>query len=152
VQVEPVAIHGGTVLAFDFGTLRIGVAVGDTAFGLAHPLATITGNDDNQRFTAIAALIAEWKPGLLIVGLPLHADGGEHDMTERSRRFARQLEGRYKLTVELVDERYSTQGARSALREGGLKGRKHKAVRDQVAAQLILQDYFDQRISTTRPA
>jgi putative holliday junction resolvase len=152
VRVEPVAIHGSTVLAFDFGTLRIGVAVGDTAFGLAHPLATITGKGDNERFAAITALIAEWKPGLLIVGLPLHADGTEHAMTERSRQFARRLEGRYNLTVQLVDERFSTQGARSALREAGLKGRKQKAVRDQVAAQLILQDYFDQRIRTTRPA
>lgn len=151
-HVEPGVTHGSTVLAFDFGTLRIGAAVGDTSFGLAHPLSTIASTGDAERFAAVAAMIDEWKPGLLIVGLPLHADGAEHAMTERARRFARQLEGRFALPVQLVDERYSTHGARSALRESGVKGRKQKGVRDQVAAQLILQDYFDQRTVPPRPA
>jgi putative holliday junction resolvase len=150
VPVEPAATRAGTILAFDFGTLRIGVAVGDTALGVAHPLSTIASDKDAERFAAIEALVTKWQPALLVVGLPVHADGSEHQLTERARRFARRLEGRFALMVQMVDERYSTQGARSALRESGLKGRKHKRVRDQVAAQLILQDYFDQRITATR--
>ena len=94
---------------------------------------------------AIAALVKEWEPGTLVVGLPVHADGKEHDMTQRARRFARQLEGRFQLPVVLVDERWTTEAAQSALDDSGMSGRKAKAVRDQVAAQLILQSWFDER-------
>lgn len=73
-----------TVLAFDFGTRRIGVAVGDLATRLAHPLATIEREREADRFDEIAALVAEWKPGTLVVGLPVHADGTPHEMTGRA--------------------------------------------------------------------
>ena len=144
----PTAPHAGTVLAFDFGTQRIGVAVGDTHLGLAHPLTTIENAATGQHLGAIAALIAEWKPALLVVGLPTHADGAQHEMTARARRFARQLEGRFALPVTLCDERFTTYGAAAALREAGARGTKRKSARDRVAAQLILQAYLDQR----RPA
>ncbi len=139
------ASRAGTILAFDFGTRRIGVAVGESEIGLAHPLVTIEGEANDRRFAAIASLIDEWHPALLIVGLPLHADGTEHALTLRARRFAKQLEGRFGLSAKLVDERFTTHAATDALTEAGVKSRSHKPVRDQVAAQLILQAYFDQR-------
>ena len=139
------ASRAGTILAFDFGTRRIGVAVGESAIGLAHPLATIASEQNEHRFAAIERLIDEWHPARLIVGLPLHADGTEHALTARARRFANQLEGRFGLAAELVDERFTTHAATEALSDAGVKTRAHKDVRDQVAAQLILQAYFDQQ-------
>ena len=135
----------GTVLAFDFGTQRIGVAVGETRLGMAHPLTTIASTHPGRRLGAIEALIAEWKPALLVVGLPTHADGTPHAMTARARRFARELERRFALPVMLCDERFTTHGAASALREAKAVGAERKSARDRVAAQLILQAYFDQR-------
>jgi len=131
------------VLAFDFGTRRIGVAVGNTLVGIAHPLHTIDDEANAARFGAIAGLIAEWQPAALVVGRPVHADGAEHEMTARAERFARQLEGRFGLPVARVDERFSTQVAEAGLAEAGVRGRERKAVRDAVAAQVILQAYLD---------
>jgi putative Holliday junction resolvase len=145
VAVISAATPAGTVLAFDFGTQRIGVAVGETTIGVAHPLATIGAKADRERFEAIRALIEEWQPALLVVGLPTHADGTAHAMTARALRFARQLDGRFGLPVTCCDERFTTQDASLALRGAGVRGRAKKAVRDQVAAQLILQAYLDQR-------
>jgi len=133
----------GAVLAFDFGTKRIGVAVGDTRLRIAHPLTTIAGEASAARFSAIAALVAEWKPERLIVGRPLHADGSIHALTARAERFARQLEGRFGLPVARVDERYTTLAALSDLAEAGVHGARRAAARDQVAAQLILQSWLD---------
>jgi putative Holliday junction resolvase len=132
-----------TLLAFDFGARRIGVAVGTTRLRTARPLTTIDTERNDQRFAAIAALIAEWQPDRLVVGLPLHADGTPHEMTARARRFAHQLEGRTGLPVVQVDERHTTELARSALQADGRGGREHRALRDAVAAQLILQAYLD---------
>lgn len=142
------AAPAGTVLAFDFGTQRIGVAVGETGVGVAHPLATVDARSGRARFEAIRALIEEWRPALLVVGLPTHADGTAHAMTARALGFARQLEGRFGLPVACCDERYTTHSASLALRGAGVRGRTRKAVRDQVAAQLILQSYLDQRLAT----
>lgn len=141
----PPASRAGTILAFDFGTRRIGVAVGETGVGLAHPLATIAADDDGARLAAIAVLIGEWHPALLVVGLPTHADGTPHRMTARAREFARRLESRFHLVVELVDERFTTEVASASLFEAGVAKRAHKPVRDQVAAQIVLQAYLDQR-------
>jgi putative Holliday junction resolvase len=139
------AAPAGTVLAFDFGTERIGVAVGETELGVAHPLAIVSNRAGAERFRAIDALIAEWRPALLLVGLPTRADGTPHEMTARARRFARQLEGRFTLPVAFTDERFTTRAASSALREAAARTRNRKAVRDSVAAQIILQDYLDRR-------
>ena len=144
----PSATPAGTVLAFDFGTERIGVAVGETQLGVAHPLTTLSNRANAGTFAAIEALIGEWRPALLLVGLPTHADGTPHAMTARARRFARQLEARFALPVALGDERHTTQAASSALRAAGTRGRDRKAARDQVAAQLILQDYLDRRLAS----
>ena len=142
------ATPAGTVLGFDFGTLRIGVALAETGVGIAHPLTTIASRSDRERFAAIGSLIDEWRPVLLVVGLPTHADGAAHAMTARALRFARQLEARFGLPVACCDERFTTRAAAQALRGAGARGRKRKAARDQVAAQLILQAYLDQRLAS----
>ena len=133
----------GTVLAFDFGEKFTGVAVGEPSIGMAHPLGLITAESNTARMQEIDALVAEWKPGYLMVGLPLSMDGSEHEMTRRCRRFARQLESRFRLPVRLVDERLSSAAAEEALRALGKGGRKHKLHAHQVSAQIILQSYFD---------
>jgi putative Holliday junction resolvase len=133
----------GTILAFDFGEKRVGVAIGETSLGMAHPLTTIDATGNDARHAAIAALIGEWKPVALVVGLPVHMDGTEHAMTARARKFGRRLEGVFHLPVRFVDERLTTRDATLLLREAGLDARKAKPVRDRVAAQRILQTYFD---------
>ena len=137
-------MHEGTVLAFDFGTRRIGVAVGEMMLGIARPLTTISAEANEARFAAIGKLIAEWQPGTLLVGLPLSLDGEATEMTDRCRRFARQLEARYRLPVTLVDERLSSASADERLRGQGRDWRQRKAAVDAEAAAIILQSHFDQ--------
>jgi putative Holliday junction resolvase len=131
-----------TVMAFDFGEKRIGVAIGETLLGEARALATIAESANDRRFAAIGKLVAEWKPARMVVGLPRHIDDAEHEFAARCERFARQLESRYRLPVEFADERYS-----SAIAESLLAGdkRKNKARLDAEAAAVILQAWFDQR-------
>lgn len=118
-------------LAFDFGLKRVGVASGSLVLREARPLKTIAAEGD-ARFAAIAALIDEWRPDALVVGVPFHPDGGEHDNTHRARRFARQLHGRFHLPVHEVDERYTTTEARAS-------GARDL---DAAAAALILDQFF----------
>jgi putative Holliday junction resolvase len=134
-----------TVLAFDFGTHSIGVAVGNTVLRVAHPLTTIVGEANTARFDAIDALVAEWSPDRLVVGKPLDEDGSAIEMTARAERFARQLASRFRLPVSRVDERFTTRAAASALADAGVRGRARTAALDEVAAQLILQAWFDER-------
>lgn len=138
----------GTLLAFDFGTRRIGVALGNRVVRVAHPLTTIEIEAKAERFAAIAALIDEWRPERLLVGRPVHMDGAMHEMTARADRFARQLEGRFGVPVTQVDERGTTQAAQAMLGEAGGAGRAGRSQRDAVAAQLMLQSYFDAAISS----
>ncbi|MFO1337456.1 MAG: Holliday junction resolvase RuvX [Burkholderiaceae bacterium] len=130
------AVQAGTAtaqsfLAFDFGIKRVGVATGSVVLREARPLKTIAAEGD-ARFAAIAALIDEWRPDALVVGVPFHPDGTEHDNTHRARRFARQLHGRFHLPVHEVDERYTTTEARA----GGARDL------DAAAAALILDQFF----------
>ena len=122
-----------TLLAFDFGLKRIGVAVGNTLLRQAEPLTVIAEATNDGKFAALGKLIGEWKPALCVVGLPSHPDGAEHEMTHRCRRFANQLEGRFNVKTALVDERYSS--AVITQRRGELI--------DAQAAAIILQQYFD---------
>ena len=138
----------GTVLAFDFGKKRIGVAVGNTAVKVAHPLTTLDSEVTERRFALIGQLIQTWQPVLLIVGLPLHSDGTAHELTQLSQRFARRLSGRFNIRVIMKDERYTSEIASATLREAGITGRKQKTVLDQVAAQQILQSFFDEQHAT----
>lgn len=137
----------GTLLAFDFGTRRIGVAVGNTISATAQPLTTLHGEQNEQRFAAIAELIREWQPVALVVGLPCNDDGTPHEMTRLCRRFANRLKGRFDLPTLLVDERYTSAAASAQLNEAGIRGIKQKPLLDQVAAQQILQAYFDEPTS-----
>ena len=119
------------------------MAIGNMLIRIARPLTTIAAEANMTRFAAIAMLIGEWQPGLLIVGRPVHADGAPHEMTALAERFARQLEGRFGLPVARVDERFTSVGADAALVAVGVRGSDRKAARDRVAAQLILQSWFD---------
>ena len=136
-------VQSGTVLAFDFGERRIGVAVGEHLIHSANPLTTIDSESNEVRFAAITTLIDEWQPKLLVVGLPLSLDGSETEVTQLCKKFARRLNGRFNLPVMLVDERYSAAEASQLLNQTGIKGRAQKAMLDQVAAQTILRSYFD---------
>jgi putative Holliday junction resolvase len=134
----------GTLLAFDFGTKRIGIAVGNSISGTARPLTTINDEKNEVRFSTIAALITEWQPAALVVGVPCNDDGTPHEMTALCRRFANRLKGRFDLPTLLVDERYTSAAASTALSDRGVHGRKQKILIDQYAAQQILQAYFDE--------
>ncbi len=121
-----------TVLSFDFGTRRVGVATGNTLLRQAQPLQTVASVGD-ARFAAIARLIGEWQPAALVVGVPFHPDGAPHENTQRAQRFARQLHGRFGLPVHEVDERWTTTEAHSL---GAVDA-------DATAAALILDQYFN---------
>jgi putative Holliday junction resolvase len=136
-------VQAGTVLAFDFGERRIGIAVGEHLINNANPLMTIDNESNEVRFAAITQLINEWQPKLLVVGLPLSLDGSETEVTQLCKKFARRLNGRFNLPVIMIDERYSSTEASQLLNESGIKGRAQKAMLDQVAAQTILRSYFD---------
>ncbi|MCD6026908.1 MAG: ruvX [Solimicrobium sp.] len=121
-----------TIIAFDFGTRRIGVAVGNTFLKQAQALTVISAESNKIRFDVIATLLKEWHVTHCVVGLPTHPDGAEHEMTLRCRRFAHQLEGRFGVTTTLVDERYTS----------AVIPAKRGQVIDAEAAALILQQYF----------
>ncbi len=127
-----------TVLGFDFGLKRIGVAVGNSLIRQAQPLTIIAAATNDAKFAAIATLMEQWQPGRCIVGVPLHPDGAEHAMTQRCRRFANQLHGRFGMPVLVVDERYS-----SAV----IKHQRGQQIDDQAAA-IILQQYFDNYVDS----
>lgn len=133
----------GAILAFDFGEKRIGVAVGETSLAQAHPLTVINTAANAERFAAIAALIKEWQPVRLVVGLPVALDGTPHAMTARCTRFANQLRGRFALAVDYAEERLSSFEAGQFLRESGHDARSAREKIDAVAAQIILQSYFE---------
>jgi putative Holliday junction resolvase len=122
-----------TVMSFDFGLKRIGVAVGNLLIKQAQPLTIIDAATNAAKFTAIGTLIDEWQPSSIVVGLPLHPDGAEHEMTLRCRRFANQITGRFGVATVLIDERY-TSAVLSASRGEHV---------DSQAAALILQQFFD---------
>ena len=134
----------GTFLAFDFGTRRIGIAVGNSIVRTTQPLITLHGEQNDVRFAAIEALLKEWQPAALVVGLPCNDDGTPHEMTRLCRRFANRLKGRFNLPTILVDERYTSASASAQLTEIGVRGIRQKPLIDQVAAQHILQAYFDE--------
>jgi putative Holliday junction resolvase len=137
----------GTVLAFDLGLKRTGVASGELGIGVAHPLSVIHAQSTEARLVAIEKLILEWQPVLLVMGLPTHEDGSEHTMTRVARNFTKKLEARFQRPVFLVDERYTSAAAESELHAAGIHGKQNKAMLDAVAAQLILQDFFDGRLT-----
>lgn len=149
---EAAQIPLGTVLGFDFGEKRIGVAVGESQTRLAHPLTTIRAEVNAARFSEISALIAEWQPVGLVVGRPLALDGTPHAMTARCTRFANQLHGRFGLPVSFAEERLSSVEAEERLREAGHNAKSAKGHLDATAAQIILQGYLDSLDTTHAPS
>jgi len=134
----------GTLLAFDFGRRRIGIAVGQTLTGTASALAVVSGASEPD-WHAIANIVKEWKPAGLVVGLPLDAEGGETDMSRDARSFGRQLEDRYNTPIYFEDERLTSFGAEQrfvdARARGGMR-RKDAALKDAMAAQIILENWL----------
>ncbi|MES9935057.1 MAG: Holliday junction resolvase RuvX [Sedimenticola sp.] len=128
----------GTLLGFDYGPSKIGVAVGQTLTGSASPLDTLRSVQEKPDWEGITRLIEEWKPEALVVGLPFNMDDTEAEIAPRARRFARQLEGRYHLPVHMADERLTSLEAKRQL------GRKPKKIEelDAIAAKLILETWL----------
>ncbi len=136
----------GICLGFDFGTKRIGVAVGDTALGTARPVIAVRNGGDGPDWVAIDALLAEWLPVALVVGLPLDADGGEQPIARHARGFMKRLATRSALPVLPVDERYSSMEAQDAFRAARGDGRRTRRAApgdiDALAAAVILERWF----------
>jgi putative Holliday junction resolvase len=132
----------GTLIGFDFGERRIGVAVGETSTRIANPLGAIEETANDARFAAIGRIVDEWQPRAFVVGLPRHSDDSEHAVAKLAEKFARRLEARYQLPVAFVDETLTSALAESQLRETRTrKGRKSDV--DALAATMILQSYLD---------
>jgi len=137
----PLAISG-TLIGFDFGERRIGVAVGETATAIASPLGAIDAVANEARFNAIDKLVGEWKPAGFVVGLPRHSDASEHAMAKLAGKFARRLAARYALPVAFVDETLTSADAEASLRIDRTRAPRAGDV-DAFAAMLILQSYLD---------
>jgi putative Holliday junction resolvase len=123
-----------TILAFDYGTRRVGVAVGNTETKVSQALKTIAASNADTLFQELESLVKEWQPDQIVVGLPTHPDGSEHEMTAKAKRFGNQLHGRFNLPVSWVDERYT-----SVVLEGDPQ--MHDNL-DAHSAALILEQYF----------
>jgi len=131
----------GTLLGFDYGTAKIGIAVGQTITGTASPLETLRAIDQRPDWNGIGRLIGHWQPDALVVGLPCDMDDSETEITGRARRFARQLEGRYRLPVHMMDEKLTSMEAQR------LVGYRPKRIEDldAIAAKLILETWLSEQ-------
>lgn len=133
---------GRTLLGFDYGRQRIGVAVAQELIGRASPLETLRCVGNKPDWESIRRLIERWRPDALVVGIPLEMDGGEQDMTQAARRFARQLEGRMGLPVYGADERLSSIAATGMAFAAGRRARGGRVVVDDLAAKVILETFM----------
>lgn len=132
-----------TMLAFDYGTKSIGVAVGQQITGTASPLAALKATDGIPNWDQIEQLLKEWQPAQLVVGLPTNMDGTDQAITLRARKFSKRLFGRFKLPVITHDERLTTVEARERLFELGGYKKLTKGKIDSVSAVLILESWFE---------
>ena len=130
------------ILAFDFGTRRIGVAVGNEMLASASALDPLPARDGIPDWNVVTRLVEEWRPDLFVVGLPINMDGSESEMSLRARKFGKRLYGRYGKPCEMVDERGSTFEAKAIAREAGHRGNYREEGVDGLAAQLILEGWF----------
>lgn len=133
----------GTLIGFDFGERRIGVAVGETSTRIASPLGAIDERATEPRFRAIERIVREWRPAGFVVGRPRHADGSEHEVARLAEKFGRRLETRYRVPVAYVDETLSSAAAESALAATRTRARRASDV-DAMAATIILQSFLDE--------
>ena len=134
----------GTIIAFDFGYRRIGVAVGQTLTGSATPLAVVPVAN-RPDWQAITVIVNEWKPAAIVVGLPIDQEGGETELSKAARRFGRQLQGRFGIPVSFEDERLTSFGAEQRFVDARARGemrRKDAAFKDAIAAQIILENWL----------
>jgi putative Holliday junction resolvase len=134
-----------TLLGFDFGTRKIGIAVGQTVSGTATPLTTLRNIGAKPDWTRIETIIRDWRPDAAVIGLPHNMDDTEESWTDRVRRFARQLEGRFGLSVHLVDERLTTLDAERQLAGSGTRPGKQRDLVDAYAAKLILETWLHEQ-------
>ena len=132
-----------TLLGFDFGTRSIGVAIGQEITGSAQPLRALKANDGIPNWEEIEKLLQEWQPDRVIVGLPLNMDGTEQPLTQRARKFANRIHGRFGIVVELQDERLTTTDARARLFERGGFRALEKGMVDGISALLILEAWME---------
>jgi putative holliday junction resolvase len=134
-----------TLLAFDYGEKRIGVAVGNTLTRNARALLVVENRSRDYRFEQVGKLLGEWKPDAIVVGMPAHPDGTPHEMSAQAKRFGNQVNGRFNVPVQWVDERYSSVDAKADLRERGVRtnARGRFDDIDAEAARVILQQYLD---------
>ncbi len=139
------SIDANRIMAFDWGLRQIGVAVGNRLLGTSEPLTAVRARDGAADWGAIAALIDDWQPGLLLVGEPLHMDGSDSPMAARARKFSRQLHGRFGLPVTLVDERLSSRAAKSEALEQGHHGHWGSSPIDAEAANIILCTWLSEQ-------
>lgn len=133
-----------TALAFDYGLQNIGVAYGQSLTGQGKELTPLNAKDGIPDWDNIASLLTEWKPTLLVVGLPLNMDDSESELCVRARKFSRRLQGRFGIDVELMDERLSTFDAKQEAKARGHKGDYKNNPIDSIAARLILESWFAQ--------
>jgi putative holliday junction resolvase len=135
---------GSTLLAFDYGQQRIGVAVGQTLVPSAHPLRVLQSRQQVPDWETITQLIREWQPYALVVGLPLHADGSEGSIAQAARRFAQELTARYHLPTHVIEETLSSVAASNRQRENTQKRRHTHLPIDAIAAQIILETWLSE--------
>ncbi len=134
-----------TALAFDYGLQNIGVAYGQSLTGLGRELAPLAARDGIPNWDQVEALLKEWKPNKVVVGLPLNMDDTESELSTRARKFSRRLHGRFQVEVELMDERLSTFDAKQEAKARGHKGDYRHNPIDSIAARLILESWFSQQ-------
>ncbi|MEE4660605.1 MAG: Holliday junction resolvase RuvX [Halieaceae bacterium] len=129
-------------MAFDYGLRQIGVASGNTLTGTSSEVTVLRARDGVPDWDSVAALFTDWRPALVVVGLPLNMDDTEGELADRARKFGRRLQGRFNIPVEYVDERLSSHAAKSMLREQGHRGDYREAPADALAARLILDTWL----------
>ena len=141
-------MKSGSVMAFDFGLKRIGVAVGDMELGIAHPVTTLNVETNVERLAAVEKLVAEWQPIQFVIGEPQYenaVNNEAHPIAHLAKKFGNRLTEQYHLPITYVNELLSSTEAASQLKAQGITGRAQKTQLDAVAAQIILQAYFDEQ-------
>jgi putative holliday junction resolvase len=148
-EVKPSA-----VLLFDYGLKNIGVAYGQNITQTARELIPLKARDGIPQWDAIGALLSEWQPTLLLVGLPLNMDDSESELSTRARKFGNRLHGRFGLPVQMVDERLSTREAKWEARARGHKGNYAQSPIDSIAARIILEAWLaaQQSVNSQNPS
>ncbi len=141
----PAELSPKIVLGFDFGLKNIGVAVGQSITATATPIATLKAQDGAPQWLQIQTLIDEWRPAILLVGLPIHMDGKEQAMTQAARRFGNRLNGRFNVPVQWVDERLTSYEAENRMSDVKYSAHTAKLSIDSLSAQLIVEQWFEQQ-------